>query len=171
MAATAVRAPAIVVIKGTCRAVAAARQRPSWEAGPVRIGVLISRSSVPLSIKFLRNGAPLDSAYFETSVASMPASARVLRVPAVEAKTASSQDAVLVRVRTEFDGQNSTVPILSEGKCTTRRAFLRTATAGVLAVASDLTFLSRLPHVSADDAELKPTLVQFDESIDRPAMI
>jgi len=48
-----------------------------------------------------------------------------------------------------------------------RRQFLRTASAGsVAAIASGLAFTSGLPRVSAEDAELKPELVQFDDHIE-----
>ena len=49
-------------------------------------------------------------------------------------------------------------------KHTTRRAFLAT-TAG-LAAAGDLVFLSQLPRVSAEEAELDPNIVQFDANIE-----
>jgi hypothetical protein len=51
-------------------------------------------------------------------------------------------------------------------KETTRRTFVRNSARGVAAITGGLAFLSRLPHVSADEANLKPELVQFDENIE-----
>ena len=63
--------------------VAAARHRPSSEALPVWMGVLMSRLSVPSSIRSLRKGDCF-SCDLETKVAGMPACSNVLRVPMVE---------------------------------------------------------------------------------------
>lgn len=51
-------------------------------------------------------------------------------------------------------------------KETTRRTFLKTASAGSLAAAGGFSFLSQLPLVSADDLKVKPGLVQFDRQIE-----
>jgi hypothetical protein len=48
----------------------------------------------------------------------------------------------------------------------TRRAFLKTASAGSLTAVGGFAFLSQLPHVSAEDAKLKPKLLQFDDHIE-----
>jgi hypothetical protein len=51
-------------------------------------------------------------------------------------------------------------------KQTTRRAFLRSASAESLAAVGGFAFLSQLPRVSAEDAKLKSTLLEFDGQIE-----
>ena len=51
-------------------------------------------------------------------------------------------------------------------KHTTRRVFLGSVSSGSLAAVSGFAFLSRLPRVSAEDAKLKPKLVEFDGHIE-----
>ncbi|MEZ6130411.1 MAG: hypothetical protein R3C59_17135 [Planctomycetaceae bacterium] len=49
---------------------------------------------------------------------------------------------------------------------TTRRAFVQTSIGSAAALSGGLAFLSRLPRVSANEAELRPGLVSFDDHIE-----